>query len=418
MHITILTVGTQGDVQPFVALGLGLKEKGYSVCLATHSIFGDLIRKRGVEFVPVKGNPKEILLSRAGQSMLKSGRQTVRFMRQAVRAFEPVLAQLAEDCWAACRHTNAIIFTPWTFFGYDLAKKLSIPSVATSLQPAMPTRYFPSPAFPQRLRLGKSYNWLTHVVSEYGFWRVVQPYLNRWRQEKLGFPAISVWRDKERRMAPIIHGYSQSFLPKPPDWGERGHVTGFWFLDRDTTWRAPPELVKFLEDGPPPVYVGFGSMLGRNAQEITQIVVEALIESKQRGILLTGWGGLTRVEVPKTIYIAEYVPFDWLFPQVAAVVHHGGIGTLAEGLRAGKPTVICPLAGDQPFWGEVVAGLGAGPKPISLYRLSKKDLARAIQIAVENERMRDCAVKIGKGITQEKGVEKAVMIIDEYLSAQ
>lgn len=418
MRITILTVGTRGDVQPFVALGRGLECAGHSVTLATHPIFEGLVRQGGLEFRPLEGNPKAILLGTAGQDMLGGGRPSAGFLKKAVRAFEPVLERLALDAMTACSGTEAIIFTPWSFFGYDLAQKLSIPSVGTCLQPATPTGEFPHPAFPGRLPLGPWFNRWTHTLCEAAFWRIMEPYLNRLRTRHLAMPPVSLWKDHARRFAPIVYGFSTAVIAKPRDWGAHAHITGFWFLERDSGWAPPVELLRFLEAGPPPVCVSFGSMLPGDSAQVTRAVIGALEDAGQRGVLVTAWGGLETASAPPNVHVTAFAPFDWLLPQVSAVVHHGGAGTLAEGLRAGKPTIVCPFAGDQPFWGDVVYRLAAGPKPIPIRKLNRSNLAQAIRRAVEDSAMRPRAEQIGSEMRLEQGVGNAVAAIEQYLSVR
>src|SRR5262249_31336952 len=192
--------------------------------------------------------------------------------------------------------------------------------------------------------------------------------VNEWRRELLHLPPLSggpLARQLDDRRLPILYGYSPAVLPKPPDWDERTHVTGYWFLDHLPDWRPPEGLVDFLRVGPPPVSVGFGSMRSQHPEAVTELVVEALARAGQRGILLTGWGGLRGIDRPERVFTVEAVPHDWLFPQVRAAVHHGGAGTAAAALRAGIPSVVVPFFGDQSFWGRRVAALGAGTKPIS-----------------------------------------------------
>jgi sterol 3beta-glucosyltransferase len=171
----------------------------------------------------------------------------------------------------------------------------------------------------------------------------------------------------------MLYAYSSQVLPVPADYPPHVHVTGYWFLDQINQWQPPSDLVGFLEAGTPPVYVGFGSMSGTKAQEHANIVLEALAQTGQRGLLASGWGGLKATDLPGNIFMLEQAPHEWLFPQVSAVVHHGGAGTTAAGLRAGKPTVIVPLIADQPFWGNVIYRLGVGPQPIPQKSLRRKN---------------------------------------------
>jgi sterol 3beta-glucosyltransferase len=197
-------------------------------------------------------------------------------------------------------------------------------------------------------------------------------------------------------------------VPPPPDWPAWLHVTGYWFLDAEPGWQPPAALVDFLQSGPPPVYIGFGSMAGRDPEQRAEIALKALERSGRRGILLEGWGGLQPGDLPDSVLAVDAVPHDWLFPQMAAVVHHGGAGTTAAGLRAGTPTVVVPFFGDQPFWGRRVAELGAGPAAIPQKQLTVERLAAAIRAATSDESMRTHAHQLSQRIRNEDGIAHAV----------
>jgi UDP:flavonoid glycosyltransferase YjiC (YdhE family) len=210
---------------------------------------------------------------------------------------------------------------------------------------------------------------------------------------------------------PVLYGFSPSVLPPPPDWSSEVHVTGYWFLDPPEDWTPPSRLVAFLEAGPPPLYIGFGSMGSRDPQKTSQLVLEALAPAKQRAVILSGWGGLETADLPAHAIAVDSVPFSWLFPRCAAVVHHGGAGTTAAGLRAGVPSVVIPFFGDQPFWGRHVAELGVGPAPIPRRKLTAERLARTIEIAVGDAGMRRRAAELGTAIRAEDGVAQAVALV-------
>jgi sterol 3beta-glucosyltransferase len=239
--------------------------------------------------------------------------------------------------------------------------------------------------------------------------------INDWRREVLGLPPAK--GEDRLRGKPVtkLYAYSQAVIPRPADWDESSVITGYWFLDGPTNWRPEPALVKFLHDGPPPVYVGFGSMFMHGGARKTEIVLKALRLTGQRGVLATGWGGLTEDNTPNGIFVLDAVPHDWLLPQVAAVVHHGGAGTTGAGLRAGKPTIICPFVGDQTFWGRRVAALGVGPRPIPRKRLTAERLAEAIQIALNDKSIRQRAASLGETIRAEGGIGHAVAHITGHL---
>jgi sterol 3beta-glucosyltransferase len=214
----------------------------------------------------------------------------------------------------------------------------------------------------------------------------------------------------------MLGAYSPSVIPHPPDWPDSVHITGYLFLESGSDWTPPPDLDRFLAMGDPPVYIGFGSMAGRSPEELAELIAEAIAKSGQRGLLLKGWGGLKPEWVPDEVYVAESVPHSWLFPRVSAVVHHGGAGTTAEGLRTGAPTVIVPFAFDQAFWGRRVRALGAGTDPLPLKRLSADRLAEAIMTAVSDPQIRHRARSCGQAIRAEDGVGDAVRVIEGYLA--
>lgn len=300
---------------------------------------------------------------------------------------------------------------------YHVAEKLRIPFVPAFLQHVHPTRRLPCMPFPETPAwlpegspLHGAYNlstyWFTDKVL--GLLRRIT---NQARGEALGLPPMRVdspFKKIVKRRQPCLYGFSETVLPKPPDWGSHLDVTDYWFLDSYESWRPPEGLEDFLEAGPAPVCVGFGSMNERDPEETTKIVLEALTLAGHRGILLTGWGGLGNADLPDEVFKVEEVPHDWLFPRVAAAVHHGGAGTTAASLSAGTPTVIVPFIGDQAMWGRRVHALGAGPEPIPRGKLSAEGLAEAIRAAAADDAVRERAAAVAQLIRAEDGVERAV----------
>ena len=203
-------------------------------------------------------------------------------------------------------------------------------------------------------------------------------------------------------------------LPKPADWGENLHITGYWFL-QESEYQPSVELSRFLEAGPQPVFIGFGSMLDKEAAQTTQIVLESLSITGMRAVLQGGWSEIGAQQLPDNIFRVSEVPHSWLFPRMAAVVHHGGAGTTAAGLRAGVPSVIVPYFADQPFWAQQVHRIGAGPAPVPRLKLDAEKLAAAVQQATQDERINEKARELGDRINQENGVSQAVELINRYL---
>jgi sterol 3beta-glucosyltransferase len=265
--------------------------------------------------------------------------------------------------------------------------------------------------------LGGPLNFLTHLIIEMMSWLPLRSIINQWRREQLGLPPASVNYPQQRRRqkAPMLFGFSPHVVPKPADWGDHIHVTGYWFLDQSADWQPPADLLDFLAAGPPPVFVGFGSMPSGNAEEMTDLVLQALARTKQRGLISTGGGDLSLADLPDHVFKVGIIPYEWLFPQMAAVVHHGGSGTTAISLQAGIPSIILPFFMDQPFWGQRVADLGVGPQPIPRKYLSIERLAAAITVATTDPEMQCRAIMLGEHIRAEDGVARAVEVLNRYL---
>jgi sterol 3beta-glucosyltransferase len=239
--------------------------------------------------------------------------------------------------------------------------------------------------------------------------------INSFRQDILGLAARPRLDDLLHRddgsPVPILYAYSRHLVPVPKDYPDYAHVTGAWFDEPDPRWTAPDELASFLAAGPPPVYLGFGSMgFGRHAGRHTDDLLRALLGSGQRVVLATGWGGLSATAMSSEVHTIDAVPHSWLFPRTAAVIHHGGSGTTAAGIRAGRPSLICPHLGDQPFWGHRVHSLGAGPAPIPAKRISVRRAQHALGSLVDPAVQR-AAGALGELIGREDGVNRAIDVI-------
>jgi UDP:flavonoid glycosyltransferase YjiC (YdhE family) len=251
-------------------------------------------------------------------------------------------------------------------------------------------------------------------------WVMFRPHINRWRRESLGLGRAPFWgNDKliKARRIPLLCAYSPTIYPRRADWPAWLHVTGYYFLDQPEAWEPPAALTAFLESGPPPVYIGFGSLLHQgDVQNMTDLVLRALATSGQRGILAAGWSDFgQRLALPASVLAIDSAPHDWLSPRMAAVVHHGGAGTTAAGIRAGVPNILIPVAWDQPFWGQRVASLGIGPLPIPPKQLTAERLAAAIEMAVQNQPMRERAVQFGAQIRAEDGLGQTLTLLESYL---
>ncbi len=380
MNITLLAIGSRGDVQPLVALGVGLRQRGHAVRLVAGDEFEALAGGAGLEFVPLGLNI---------QAAMAAHTDLFRFAHSLTDRIVQACAAPAEALAGTILGVSACA----------VARQRGLPYFYIVPTPGLCTAAFPDPLFPP-LPLGGTYNRFTFRLTE--------------RLVKQSYPAARSLFVEPRPT--YLFCFSEHVVPRPPDWEAFAHVTGYWFLNDTTPWQPPPALEAFMRAGPPPVYVGFGSTLTRDAQRLTQIVVEALALARQRGVLVAGWGGLNANALPPEIYALESASFDWLFPRVCAAVHHGGAGTTAAALRAGLPSVVVPFALDQPFWARRLAALGAAPAPILATRLTASRLADALRRAGADEPLRTRAAQLGEKLRAEDGVGRAVQIMEQVVS--
>jgi len=413
VRITILTIGSRGDVVPYIALALGLRRAGHEVRLATHTPFEPYIRLAGLEFAPLMGDPRALLQSDIGQRWLASGRNGIRFAAGFAKIMRPIIGRICEESAHAAAGAEAVVYARLVP-GAHVTEALGVPGIAAYLQPATPTRAFPSIRAGGR-ELGPLRNLLSHVAAEH---LMAQPLLgpvNAWRTE-VGLARVPRRRPRPRAAAPVLYGYSPSVLPRPDDWHRRVHVCGYW-TPPAPPWTPPRELTDFLDAGDPPVYVGFGSMTARDPGELAGLVADALRRAGRRGIVQAGWAELSAPDFGDDVLAIGEAPHGWLFPRVAAVVHHGGAGTTGAGLRAGRPSVLVPFFADQPFWGWRVAALGVGPEPLPRGELTAERLAAAIRAATEDGGIRRRAEALGQAISAEDGVAAAVGAVEDHLNS-
>lgn len=416
MKITIFAAGSRGDIQPCVALAVGLQNAGYQVRLAAPENFAGFAQENNIDFHPLRGDVQQIMSGEFGRDFLEKGSsnplKTVAAIRKMIT---PFVKDMLQDAYDACLDADGIIclgvFSP---LGQTIADALHLSLINIEPTPLLPTRFFAAPSWPIQLNLGGLHNRISGFVMLYMVWMWYRPFVKDFRKN-LGVPAGSAgYFYRALKSTPMLSAYSPAIIPHPADWPESVHITGDYPLDSKSDWQPPSDLMKFLETGDPPVYIGFGSMSGSDPEALADLVLEALKKSGQRGVLLTGWGGLQFHQKADNIFTLDSAPHRWLFPRMAAVVHHGGAGTTAEGLRAGVPTVIIPFGFDQFFWGARIKAMGLGPSPIPRKKLTSDRLADAIRFAVTDPLMKQRAADCGRSIHAEDGVGNAVKVVGWY----
>ncbi len=418
MRVTLVSLGSRGDVQPFIALAVGLQNTGrHQVTIAAPDNFEPQVKDYKLNFFQLGIDTQKLL----GTEGIDPKQNILLWLSKVLGSMKPLTERIAENTCLACQDAELIIYSMMGIAVYHVAEKIGIPCLMAIPIPGFaPTRAYPNPngIFPV-LPLGGGYNKLTHIISLFLFQVFTGPMINRWRKGKLNLPAIPFGKYPYFQMngqpQTIIGCYSPIISPKPDDWGENIQLTGYWFLDPPPDWQPPTKLVNFLEAGAPPVYIGFGSMANRTPRKMSQLVIEALAKTGQRGILAAGWGGLDHTHLPDTIFALDSVPHAWLFPRMAAVVHHGGAGTTAAGLRAGVPSILIPHLGDQHFWAKRVEEFYVGPRSIPPRKLTAERLAEAITIATTDQNIRANAAAISERIRTEDGIGGAIELIEEFL---
>lgn len=403
LRITCLTIGSRGDVQPYIALCKGLMADGHKTKIATHLEFKDWIESHGIDFAPVDGDPAELM-----RICVENGMFTISFLKEATAKFSGWIDDLLSSAWKACQDSDLLIESPSAMAGIHIAEALRIPYFRAFSMPWTRTRAYPHAFAVPEHKQGGYYNMVTFYLFDNVFWRAISGQVNRWRNRELGLQATSLEKMQPNKV-PFLYNFSPSVVPPPLDYSDWIRVTGYWFLDEGSKYTAPKDLTDFINkaraDGKRLVYVGFGSIVVPDSAALTQVVVDSVIKADVRCILSKGWSdrlekkGADVVEatLPPEIFPIKSAPHDWLFSQIDAAAHHGGSGTTGASLRAGIPTIVRPFFGDQFFFGQRVEDLGVG---IVVKKMNVYHFASALWMAAHSERMIIKARALGERIRQ------------------
>jgi sterol 3beta-glucosyltransferase len=421
MKIAITTVGSRGDLQPFIALGLGLKKTGHQVLIISAKNEENFVKDYGLDFCALDVDIQELMEGKDVQEMSK-GKNPIKFITSHLkgsRNMKELMIKTQADIWKACNGFDLIIFHTGMPIGFFKAKVENLKSVMLNPFPVVSTPDYPSILFYTLPKLGKVFNRLTHKIFYKVFWALTKSAIQEfWQKEvekKVNFSTSPI---KQQIMSgqPVINAYS-SFLFKPYEkWNENIHTTGSLLIENENKYKPEFELEKFLSNGEAPIFIGFGSMreLGEFSKTI-KIIEDVAKVTGQRFIVGLGWTKNSYDKpISNSILLIESIPFGWLFPKTKMVIHHGGAGTTAIGLISGKPTTIIPHNADQPAWGKRIYELGLGAKPIPKKSLSSEKLANAIKYSLQPDIVKN-AIEIGEKMRNENGLEKAVKIINDYI---
>ncbi|KAH8892922.1 UDP-Glycosyltransferase/glycogen phosphorylase [Thozetella sp. PMI_491] len=444
LNIAIHIVGSRGDVQPFIPIAQLLSQPpyGHRVRICTHAVFKDFVESNGVEFFSIGGDPEALMAYMVKNPGLLPSRESFKAGDIGKRRRE--MAEIMEGVWRSCIEAgdgigprvtaadaestsdlfiaDAIIANPPSMAHIHCAEKLGVPLHMVFTMPWSPTRSFHHPLASMQYKDAEPSvaNYMSFVMMELLTWQGLGDVINKFRVRTLKLDPISpLWGHQllPRLRVPYTYLWPESLIPKPHDWGHYIKIASFSFLPQASSYTPPPELVEFLQKGPPPVYIGFGSIVLENPEALTKLIFEAVESAGVRAIVSQGWGGLGGGSVPENIFLVGNCPHDWLFQRVSAVVHHGGAGTTAAGLAAGRPTVVVPFFGDQPFWGQMVARAGAGPAPVPFKEMTAESLAASITFALKPE-VQKAAAEVSRQIEHEDGAGAAATDVHQRLEIE
>lgn len=400
MRIAIPTIGTRGDVQPFIALAQSLVSTGHAVTLGSHPLMRELVETHGVVFAPMG---PDIDLGREVAAIRHKARNPVSGLIQAMRFGFDMLERSHEDILVLCRGADLVVVPTAVAAGKNEAELLNLPYLSVTLMPwAIP---WDDPQRPLLKRM--AYGAIDGLVA-----LITTLPLNRIRKRQ-GLPPVG----KEGFTSPRLNlvPVSPAVYPPNPLWEQRHRIVGYWFAEAPRGWQPSADLLAFLSSGEPPLLVSLGAMsLGdEDALESAALFVDAIRQAGVRAIV-QGWGaGVRQLDLPSNICACGALPHSWLLPHCAGIVHHGGYGTTTAGLRAGIPALVIPHIADQFYWGKQVQNLGVGPPFISRPKLTRDGLASALKELVENEHLHAAASALGEKIRLEDGLGNALKLIEE-----
>ncbi|MCC7052798.1 MAG: glycosyltransferase family 1 protein [Gemmatimonadaceae bacterium] len=415
MHLVIVTSGSRGDVQPYLALAVRATAAGHRVTLATHAMFESMVQARGIAFRPLHGDPVAMLANPGARAWLATGSMggLWQFAREFGRDFGALFEGLLHDLALVTADADVVLYSAVCMAAAQLHEIRGTTVMAGFLQPLTPTREFPAAGLTYRApesTWDRRRNRLSHAVGEQLLWQPARRAVNRWRQRTLSAPPVSLagpFAAQRSASYPVCYAYSPSVLPQPADWPEWIAPTGWWFLD-EPAYTPPAALAAFLAAGDAPVCVGFGSMSPQDGERLARTVLEACERAECRVVLLEGWGSVGGLAIPSWAHVQREVPHAWLVPRCAAVVHHGGAGTTGAGVRSGVPSLVVPLGFDQQFWGSRLHALGVSPPPIKRRDLTVANLAAALRTMRTDAAMHSAAASLGAAVQAEDGTGLAL----------
>lgn len=438
--ILIITNGTRGDVEPFVGLAQGLIQNGYHVTICAPISFKKFVTDHGIAYAYMNNGLPKIVLSEIGRHIMESSASVARYIRSGLKSkavLRPSYRRQLDETFRAAKQVkpDLIIFNHVSIYGHHIARELRVPAmVAVSSPLLIPTGDVAHLLFPQwklwRGKLGRAYNRLTYRIFFLIVEQVTKYLVREWQDDnhlarysnKIEFYRSAPWQG---RPMPVLYHYSQSLSPHASDWDNNIHITGYWFRkESHKTWTPPTRLINFINAGTPPLYIGFGSMTAsrQTLKRVIDAMGKLLTQTEHRAVIAAGWSKedwqsiLADKNIAEKIYYLDEAPHDWLFPQMAGIIHHGGAGTTAAAFRALKPSIICPFFADQHFWAKRIKATKSGMGPLPLKKINHDNLSRAVTKITTDPIIIANAKKIGQAINKEDGIAATIAIIKKFMT--
>ncbi len=420
MKVLLIAHGTRGDIQPFVALARALVIAGHRSILAAPANSAPLANQYGLEFRPLKDTWHTLMSDRTIRTGVETnfrGIQGKFLAAQFARLYRSTLPALLDDIASLATLSPDLIVSQPVVSGHEIAERLHIPAVPACLFPAwVPTRAFTNPMLP--VRVPRSFNLLSYAFTQ--LWiRCLTGSTTKWRSTCLELPKRRHHQNPlklpDGHPADVLQAFSHLLLPESAKYPDHVHTTGYWFLPSPPNWAPSSALSAFLKEGPRPVYIGFGSLVGSDARQTGRVIRDAVRRARVRAIVVTGEGGIEPDGSCEDVLYINEAPFHWLFPRVSLIVHHGGSGTTGDALAAGRPQVVCPFAAPQPFHALRVQALGVAPQPIPQSELTADRLSTTIREALSDVEMADRAERLGRLVRAEDGAQAAVKILESLV---
>jgi sterol 3beta-glucosyltransferase len=409
MKIAILTLGTRGDVQPYAVLGNALRQQGHEVILATAKNFETLVKSYDIGFVPVEADFQAILDSEEGKKMMKGNPFAIK--RNLNTWIYPLITNSLTEFYTLAKESDLILYHVKTLadsFADQFPEKMIRASVLPIVEP---TNEFANPSF-SGLPIPKFLFKLSYTLANQSI-RLLSNPIGKFRA-KFNLP-------KKFKVPDIknIYGLSPSFLPVPKDFQSKSKFMGFWFGQAKEN--LSQDLLEFINSGEQPLLLTFGSMPFKSKLDLQKVIIKLSEQFNTRIIVVKGWGldKTTQLENNPRIKVISSAPYEKLFPYTKAIIHHGGIGTTAECLRAGKPFMICPILypiGDQQFWGQIAYQKGIAVKPIPLSKMTEKLFLETVKTLITNPDLYKKAELMKLNINAEKGLENTIINLENYIS--